>query len=144
MAARNDPVGQATSRATQLDERPWHVFTVPEDMQDLTLPGGDPIKSIAMVELTAHDLRMVYKSYVNDTSQASQQQVIHSLACINCDDMGAGGKQLSVADGSADKVVARMHPRVLALALNAYVELHENTVEKTRGFLKTKKVVTRG
>lgn len=143
MADRNDPISAALARAQQLDARPWNIFQCDEELSSLALPGGEPIKSIAMVELSPDELRNVIKTYQDDTSKAGMTQVAFALRCINCDEMGGGGKMVSVADGSADKVVATMHPRVFDMALTAYRSLHGNAEEQKLLFLKTRKVVVR-
>ena len=139
----NDPLDRAIQRARDLDTRPWNVFFVPQDMKDLSLPGGENIASMAFVELSPHELHMVVK-LSTDASQIGQNQILASLVAINCDEMGTGGKRISSADGSADKVIAKMHPRIFELALSAYNSLHENTREERLNFLKSRKVVATG
>lgn len=139
---KNDPVTAALDRTTQLEDRPWHIFVLPPEEAAAVLPGGEPIRSLALVELSPHELRQVIRASA-DTTAVAETQVMYALRAINVDADGNGGKKLSVADGSADKTVATMHPKVLGLAMAAYNHLHENTAKVERDFLKTRKVIVR-
>ncbi len=143
MADRNDPIEAALKRANQLDLRPLHLFFLPASHTGLVLPGGEPVRSVAMVELSPHEMRMVIKAASGDTTTVASQKLAHSIVLVNCNEMGGEGKQLTAADGSADKWVERLHPKVFDLLLNAYNNLHMNEVEDVEAFLATRKVVAR-
>ena len=138
-----NPIDAAVARAQTLAQRPVFRFSVPKEMQDLVLPGGTPVVSMGLVELSPHELRMVVKAAGDDGTAITEQQIIHALVVVNCDEYGAGGLGLSPADGSADKFVGSMHPQILELAAQAFNSLHSVKKEQSQSFLTSRKAVTR-
>ena len=135
--SRTNPLDEVSN-----DRRPLIVFMMPEAVAAIAFNGQQPITSIALVELTTGEYKMVLDRCADDNNRVPSERLKQALRLVNCDVKGNGGEPMSIVDASADRVVdKRMHPKVLTLALSAVAELHDVDKKDAEAFLAGRRVV---
>lgn len=102
-----DPLNEG---AKPKNSRPVFTYTVPEKM-------ADGVKSIGLVQLTAHEEMMSAKRAGSDPIRLVYEQVKQSMVEVN-------SQAVSLADGTADRAFDQMGPRVRSLVMTAFTRLH--------------------
>ena len=115
-------------RDTSTPERQMYEYDIPPKMAKTT-----GITSVGLVQLTADEEITSAKRARNDNMRLAYELVKASLVAVN-------GKKVSLADGSADTAWNKMDPKVRALVLQAYAELHNAPEESVEDFLASRKV----
>jgi hypothetical protein len=115
-------------RASGQNQRQTYSYKVPPK-----LAASTGIESVTLVELTADEEIAAAKRSRNDNVRLAYELVKSSLVGVN-------GKQVSLADGTADAAWNRMDPKVRALALQAYASLHNAEEEDVADFINSRSV----
>ena len=100
-----------------------HSFNFPE-----SIPGD--IRSVGIKELTAQEELAASKRASGDPFRIAYESAKQALVEIN-------GEKVSLANGSADKAWAEMHPKVRELVVLAHRKIHSASDEETDGFFKS-------
>lgn len=111
----------------QADDRPLHIFEVPDALKKYG------ISKIGLVELSADEEIMAAKRSQNNLIRSASEQAKMSLRMVN-------DKAVSVAgagDDSADAVFNKLHPKVRQLVMVAYASLHVIDEGEATSFLAT-------
>ena len=124
----NTPITeQLVARAAQQNERPLHVFKVPESLHH------HGIKELGLVELTLdEEMRATQRARGDAIKLASE----FAKECLRMVD----GQPVRSGDGSADRAMAKMHPKLRQLLLQGYSMLHQTKAEENVGFLMSHEV----
>lgn len=100
-----------------------HMYTIPEN-----IPGD--VRKVGIKELTAQEELMASKRAGGDPFRIAYEAAKQSLVEVN-------GNAVSLADGSADKVWAEMHPQARELIVLAHRKVHSASEEDTADFLQS-------
>jgi hypothetical protein len=104
--------------------RQVYTYNVP-----VKIPGD--VRSVGVVELTADEELQATKRSRGDTFRLAYELAKQSLVEVN-------GEKVSLMDGSADAIWAKMNPKLRNLVLAAYSDIHTPTEEDAALFLKTR------
>lgn len=108
--------------------RPRYTYKVPKSLQRTT-----GIESITVTELLAADELMATKRANNDPIRLAYEMALQCLVAVN-------GKEVSLVDGSADKIWETMHPQVRHLVMRAYDQTHNVPKSEAEDFLGSRTV----
>jgi len=114
------------ARMTQA-ERPLHVFRVPEVLHHYG------VTELGLVELTLEEELRATQRARNDQIRLAGELAKESLRMVN-------GQMVKTSDGSAERALAKFHPKVRQLLLQAYSELHTTTRDEAASFLASHEV----
>ena len=106
--------------------RPVYVYEIPASL-------GDEVKTIGLVQLTAHEEMMCAKRSNGDTFKMAYEQLKEALVEVN-------GETVKIADGSADAAFGKMSPPVRQLLMTAHAKLHAPPEEAVEDFLASRQV----
>lgn len=102
----------------------------------ITSETGDATRTISVKLLTIGEEKMVADKSGESPASMAYAQATHALVAIN-------DRPVSMADGSAERAFAAMHPRVRALITLAVQRMHGVAKEDVDSFLQSQ-VVTSG
>lgn len=102
-------------------EQIW-TFNVPKKLSDVT-----GIKSIGIVEMRVEDEVMATRRANGDRARLAWELALQALVRAN-------GKEVSIADGSAD-IVFNKHPKLRNLIVTAYGQVHQPEEDEAKDFL---------
>lgn len=110
-------------------KRPIEVFDIPPGAE-----GGDEYKSIGLVRLSWREEKMIAARTGSDKNKLGFEMLLQALVQVN-------GLKVSTADGTADKAVATMPPKVREMLADAYGMIHHNKAEDLEAFRKSRRTV---
>lgn len=118
---------QLADRATRNNDRPVHIFKIPES---LAIHG---IKEVGLVELTMEEEMLATRRSRGDAVRLAYEYAKECLRTVD-------GKVVRTTDGSSDKIWNAMHPKVRQLVIRAYGVLHQPQTEEDSAFLASHEV----
>lgn len=124
--ADNNFSQQLAERALSKD-RPLHIFTIPDALHQYG------VKEIGLVELTLdEEMRATQRARGDAIKLASE----YCKECLRMVD----GQQVKAGDGSADRAMSAMHPKIRQLLLRGYAQLHQTKQDEDASFLQSHEV----
>lgn len=91
------------------------------------------IESVTIIELTAQEELMATKRANNDPIRLAFEMALQCLVAVN-------GREVSLVDGSADKIWETMHPQARQLVMRAYDQTHNIQKDDAKDFLESRTV----
>lgn len=115
-------VDQLAARAGASKDRPLHVFSIPESLHAFG------VKELGIIEMTLEEELLCAKRSRNDQIRLVAEYAKECLREVD-------GKAVRMTDGSAERALNSMHPKVRQLLFRAYQQLHQTKPEEDAGFL---------
>jgi hypothetical protein len=112
-------------------KRVIHYFTVPARLQ-----AEVGAKRVGFVELTGREQNLASRRGGLDPIAIASELAKESLRRLD-------DQALSTADGSADSVWEKLHPKLRTLCTTAYATLHSPTDDEASGFLRSREIEVR-
>lgn len=130
-------IGEAATSSK--DARVLHIYEVPESMK---VYAGD-IVGLVICELTPDEELMASKRTRGDAMRLGYEMARQSLVGVmkpGTDPAKPRMVNVDLGSGSADVLWLRMHPKIRALALTAYNDVHNPNNGEAASFLASRRV----
>jgi hypothetical protein len=126
-----EKIAEVASRA---DTRPVYVYDLPASLR----PYANGVTAYGLVELNAEEELMATKRARGDAVRLAFELSRESLRTVL---KGTVATRVNCGDGSTDAEFLKMHPKVRALVMTAYADLHNPSQADANSFLQSRRVV---